>query len=132
MEPYMPEWMKVAAIDRYGGPEVLKLHELPVPRPGSKKVLIRLEAAGVGVWDADVRSGEFEFGKSGFPKVLGNDGSGTVIAVGSGVNRAKGGDRVYAYSFEGGFYAQYVGVKQDEAALAPPNLHTKHPGARTP
>ena len=129
MEPYIPETMKVAAIDRYGGPEVLKLHELPVPRPGSKKVLIRLEAAGVGVWDADVRSGEFEFGKSGFPKVLGNDGSGTVIAVGSGVNRAKVGDRVYAYSFEGGFYAQYVVVKQDEAALAPPNLPTEEAGA---
>src|SRR5258708_34826233 len=117
MEPYIPETMKVAAIDRYGGPEALKLHELPVPRPGSKKVLIRLEAAGVGVWDADVRSGEVEFGKSGFPKVLGNDGSGTVIAVGRGENRAKVGDRVYAYSFERGFYAQYAVVKQNEAAL---------------
>jgi NADPH:quinone reductase-like Zn-dependent oxidoreductase len=88
MEPYIPEMMKAAAIDRYGGPEVLQLHELLVPRPGSKKVLIRLEAAGIGVWDAHVRSGEFEFVKSGFPKVLGNDGSGTVIAVGKGVNRA--------------------------------------------
>jgi NADPH:quinone reductase len=129
MEPYIPETMKVAAIDRYGGPEVLQVHELPVPRPGSKKILIRLEAAGVGVWDADIRSGEFEFGKSGFPKVLGNDGSGTVIAVGSGVKRAKVGDRVYAYSFEGGCYAQYVVVKQDEAALAPPNLPTEEAGA---
>ena len=129
MEPYIPETMKAAAIDRYGGPEVLQLHDLPVPRPGSKKVLIRLESAGIGVWDADVRAGEFEFGKSGFPKVLGNDGSGTVIAVGKGVDRAKVGDRVYAYSFEGGFYAQYVEVRQDDIAVAPANLPTEEAGA---
>jgi NADPH2:quinone reductase len=129
MDTYVPETMKAAAIDRYGGPEVLRLHELPVPRPGSKKVLIRLEAAGIGVWDADVRAGEFEFGKSGFPKVLGNDGSGTVMAVGKGVNRAKVGDRVYAYSFDGGFYAQYVVVRQDDTAPAPANLPTEEAGA---
>jgi NADPH:quinone reductase-like Zn-dependent oxidoreductase len=129
MEPYIPETMKAAAIDRFGGPEVLRLHELPVPRPGSKKVLIRLETAGIGVWDAYVRSGAFEFGKSGFPKVLGNDGSGTVIAVGRGVDRAKIGDRVYAYAYEGGFYAQYVEVRQDETALAPANLPTEEAGA---
>ena len=129
MDPYVPETMKAAAIDRYGGPEVLQLHELPVPRPGSKKVLIRLEAAGIGVWDADIRSGEFEFGKSGFPKVLGNDGSGTVMAVGTGVDRAKIGDRVYAYSWDGGFYAQYVVVRQDDTALTPANLPTEEAGA---
>jgi len=129
MGPYIPETMKAAAIDRYGGPDVLQLHELPVPRPGSKKVLIRLESAGIGVWDADARSGEFELGKRGFPKVLGNDGSGTVVAVGKGVTRSKLGDRVYAYSFEGGFYAQYVAVKQDDVALAPPNLPTEEAGA---
>jgi len=129
MDPYVPETMKAAAIDRYGGPEVLQLHELPVPRPGSKKVLIRLEAAGIGVWDADIRSGESEFGKSGFPKVLGNDGSGTVIAVGKGVDRARVGDRVYAYSWDGGFYAQYVVVRQDDTAPAPANLPTEEAGA---
>lgn len=129
MEPYIPETMKAAAIDRYGGPEVLKVHELPVRRPRSKRVLIRLEAAGIGVWDADVRSGEFEFDKSGFPKVLGNDGSGTVIAVGKRVDRARIGDRVYAYSLPGGFYAQYVEVRQNDIALAPPNLPTEEAGA---
>lgn len=129
MEPYIPETMKATAIDRYGGPDVLQPHVLPVPRPRSKQILIRLEAAGIGVWDADVRAGEFEMGKSGFPKVLGNDGAGTVVAVGKGVERAKVGDRVYAYASEGGFYAQYVAVKQDETALAPPNIPTEEAGA---
>jgi len=129
MQPYIPETMKAAAIDRYGGPEVLQSHVLPVPRPRSKEILIRLEAAGIGVWDADVRAGEFQFGKSRFPKVLGNDGAGTIVAVGQGVERAKVGDRVYAYAFKGGFYAQYVAVKQDETAIAPPNVPTEEAGA---
>jgi NADPH:quinone reductase-like Zn-dependent oxidoreductase len=129
MKPFIPETMQAAAIDRYGGPEVLQPHVLPVPRPRSKEILIRLEAAGIGVWDADVRAGEFEFVKSDFPKVLGNDGAGTVMAIGTGVTRAKVGDRVYGYAYEGGFYAQYVVVKQNEAARAPPNLPTEEAGA---
>ena len=64
MNPFIPQTMQAAAIDRYGGPEVLQPHVLPVPKPGSKQVLIRLEAAGIGVWDLDVRAGEFEFGKN--------------------------------------------------------------------
>jgi NADPH:quinone reductase len=129
MNPYIPETMKAAAIDRYGGPEVLQSHVLPVPRPRNKEILIRLEAAGIGVWDAEARAGEFELVKSGFPKVLGNDGAGTVVAVGKGVDRAKVGDRVYAYAYKGGFYAQYVTVKQNETAIAPPNVPTEEAGA---
>ena len=129
MNPFIPQTMQAAAIDRYGGPEVLQPHVLPVPKPGSKQVLIRLEAAGIGVWDLDVRAGEFEFGKKGFPKVLGNDGAGIVVAVGDGVERIEIGDRVDDYGFEGGFYAQYVAVKEDEAAIVPPNLPTDEAGA---
>ena len=129
MAPFIPQTMQAAAIDRFGGPEVLQPHVLPVPKPGSKQVLIRLEAAGIGVWDPDVRAGEFEFGKKGFPKILGNDGAGTVVAVGKGVERFGIGDRVYAYGYEGGFYAQYVVVKEDEAAIVPPNLPTEEAGA---
>jgi len=129
MTPFIPEKMQAAAIDRFGGPEVLQPHVLPVPKPRSKQVLIRLEAAGIGVWDPEVRAGEFEFGKKGFPKVLGNDGAGTVVAVGDGVRRIGVGDRVYAYGYEGGFYAQYVAVKEDETAIVPPNLPTEEAGA---
>jgi len=129
MNPFIPETMQAAAIDRYGGPEVLKPHVLPVPKPGSKEVLIRLEAAGIGVWDPEVRAGEVELGKTGFPKILGNDGAGTVVAVGKGVERVSVGDRVYAYGYEGGFYAQYVAVKEDETAIVPPNVPTDEAGA---
>jgi NADPH:quinone reductase len=129
MKIFIPETMTAEAIDRYGGPEVLRTHVLPVPRPHAKEVLIRLEAAGIGVWDESVRSGEFELSRTPFPKVIGNDGAGTVVAVGKGVNRFKPGDRVYAYAYKGGFYAQYVAVNQGEVALAPANLPTDEAGA---
>jgi NADPH:quinone reductase len=129
MKTFIPETMTAEALDRYGGPEVLRPHVLPVPRPRAKEVLIRLEAAGIGVWDESVRSGEFELSKTAFPKVIGNDGAGTVVAIGKGVDRCKVGDRVYAYAFKGGFYAQYVVVKQDEVAIVPPNLPTDEAGA---
>src|SRR5262249_44591650 len=74
MEGSIPQQMKAAVLDKYGGPEVLPVATLPVPTPGAGEILIRLESAGIGVWDADVRSGEFEIGERKFPKVIGNDG----------------------------------------------------------
>ncbi|HMH43554.1 MAG TPA: hypothetical protein VK557_08730, partial [Pyrinomonadaceae bacterium] len=49
--------MKAAAINRFGPPSVLKLRTLPIPQLGAGEVLIALHAAGVGVWDADIRDG---------------------------------------------------------------------------
>src|SRR4051812_11886685 len=49
--------MKAAVIDRFGPPSTLKLRVLPRPEPGPNEVLIALHAAGVGVWDADIRGG---------------------------------------------------------------------------
>jgi NADPH:quinone reductase-like Zn-dependent oxidoreductase len=129
MQASIPAQMKAAALDRYGGPEVLRTETLPVPRPGRKQVLIRLDAAGIGVWDPYVRSGEFEIGPKRFPKVIGNDGAGEVVAVGRGVRRFRVGDRVYAYSMEGGFYAEYVALEEDEIAPIPQGLSAEEAGA---
>ena len=129
MSSSIPQQMKAAVIDRYGGPEVLHVAMLPVPSPKADEVLIRLAGAGVGVWDAEVRSGEFEIGERRFPKVIGSDGAGEVAAVGSRVKRAHPGDRVYAYSTEGGIYAEYVAVKQDHVAKVPSGLSTESAGA---
>jgi NADPH:quinone reductase-like Zn-dependent oxidoreductase len=129
MQASIPAQMKAAALDRYGGPEVLRTETLPVPRPGRKQVLIRLDAAGIGVWDPYVRSGEFEIGPKRFPKVIGNDGAGEIVAVGRGVRRFRVGDRVYAYSMEGGFYAEYVALDEDEIAPIPQGLSAEEAGA---
>jgi NADPH:quinone reductase len=130
MNASIPQMMKAAAIDRFGGPGVLKLRSLPVPRPKAKEVLIRLDTAGIGVWDPEVRAGEVELGpKRKFPRVIGNDGAGTVAAVGRGVRRVKVGDRVYAFAYEGGFYAEYVAVPADDVARVPSGLDPREAGA---
>jgi NADPH2:quinone reductase len=129
MQPDVPGTMKAAAIRAYGGPEVFRTEEVPVPKPGKHEVLLRLDAAGVGVWDPAMRSGEFETGERSFPKVIGNDGAGEVVAVGAGVERFRPGDRVYAYSMEGGFYAEYAAVPEDSVAPLPSGLSLEQAGA---
>ena len=124
--------MRAAAIDRPGGPSVLKIHSLPVPRPADDQVLIALTSAGVGSWDADMREGWSPDGKPTYPLVLGTDGAGTVAEVGSRVRRFAPGDRVYAYSFnspKGGCYAEYVVVDAGYAAPAPESLDLTEAGA---
>jgi NADPH2:quinone reductase len=128
MQASIPAQMRAAAFDRYGGPEVLHAETLPVPQPGSKEVLIRLDSAGIGAWDPYVRSGEVELGRRGFPRIIGNDGAGEVVAVGDGARRFRVGDRVYAYSFEAGFYAEYAAVKEDDVAPIPRGLSAEEAG----
>src|SRR5437763_1749102 len=126
----IPKTMRAAAIDRFGGPEVLTIHTLPVPEPDTREVLIALHTAGVGIWDAEMRAGEFTSGGERFPLVLGTDGSGTVVA--SRVNRFRLGDQVYCYSFanpKGGFYAEYVAVASEKVAPIPRTLDLERAGA---
>jgi len=102
----VPQVMRAAAIDRFGGPEVLTIHSLPVPRPDPDEVLIAVHTAGVGSWDADMRGGWWPEGRPKFSVVLGTDGAGKVAAVGSRVRRLQVRDKVYACSFnnpKGGF-----------------------------
>jgi NADPH2:quinone reductase len=132
MTSKIPKIMRAAAIDHFGGPEVLTLHSLPVPVPDPNEVLIALHTAGVGGWDADMRGGWWPEGRPRFPVVLGTDGAGTIAAVGSRVRRLQVGDKVYAYSFnnpKGGFYAEYVAVAATNAAPVPDRLDLKRAGA---
>src|SRR5258708_276489 len=92
----LPKTMQAAALDRFGGPEVLSRHSLTLPELEAGDVLIAVNAAGVGGWDADMRAGWSPSGREPrFPLVLGTDGSGVVAAVGSRVRRFKTGDQVY-------------------------------------
>jgi len=124
--------MKAAAIDKYGPPEVLTIHTLPVPKVGPKDVLIALHSAGVGVWDADIRSGAYSVGPKRFPRVLGTDGAGIVADVGKDVRGFKEGDKVWAYewgSSKVGFYAEYVAANAKNVAGAPKELTLLEAGA---
>lgn len=124
--------MKAAAIDRFGPPEVITLHSLPIPQLGPGEVLIALHAAGVGAWDAEIRAGTYVTGKERFPLVLGTDGAGIVAARGSRVRRFAVDDRVWAYEFanpKGGFYAEFVAVKAEHVGSAPQSLTLLEAGA---
>ncbi len=128
----VPRTMFAAAIDRFGGPDEITGHALPVPPLDAGEVLIAVDTAGVGSWDAHVREGFFAGRKPHFPLVLGFDGAGTVAAVGSRVRRLKVGDQVYSYNWQnpkGGFYAEYVAVPADKAAPIPRQLDLRHAGA---
>ena len=129
---HVPRTMFAAAIDRFGGPDVLTAHALPVPAVDAGEVLIAVDTAGVGRWDADVREGYFASRKPHFPLVLGYDGAGTIAKIGSRVRRLKVGDEVYSYNWEnpkGGFYAEYVAVPADKVAPIPRRLDLRHAGA---
>lgn len=129
MQADIPREMKAAAFDHVGGPEVLHTETLPVPEPRPWQVLVRLDSAGIGVWDPEVRAGDIELGRREFPRIIGNDGAGEVVAVGSEVERHRVGDRVFAYSFEAGFYAEYAALAEYEIAPIPRGLSAEEAGA---
>jgi NADPH:quinone reductase-like Zn-dependent oxidoreductase len=78
--------MKAAAVDRFGPPSALTLHDVDVPEPGPHEVLIAIETAGIGTWDASIRDGSWRKpGRTRFPLVPGVDGAGIVVARGARV-----------------------------------------------
>jgi NADPH2:quinone reductase len=129
----IPATMRAAAIDRYGGLSEIDVRELPVPRPAAHEVLIRLDTAGVGSWDAAMRTGDVKT-EHGFPLVPGTDGAGVIADAGSRVTRFRRGERVYAYVFDnpkGGFYAEYVAVPAKNVGHLPSALGLERAGALT-
>ena len=130
--PAIPKTMRAAAIDTFGGPEVITVHQLSVPSPGASDVLIRIDTSGVGKWDADIRGGWAPGGAIQFPYILGYEGAGTIVSLGSRIHRFKVGDHVYAYNWnnpKGGFYAEYVAVPAEKVAAIPKQLDLLQAGA---
>lgn len=110
--------MKAIVVHEFGGPEVLKLQEVPTPRPGAGQVLVRLHAAGVNPYDTYMRNGTYAI-KPPLPYTPGSDGSGVVEAVGDGVITVKTGDRVYVAKTITGAYAEYALTMESQAHLLP-------------
>jgi len=114
--------VKAIAYERYGGPEVLQLVDLPDPAPGPGEVLVELQAASVIPADWKVRSGALtHFFDVTFPKIPGRDGAGVVAAVGDGVDYAAVGDLVcvVAQHSEAGTYAERI-VRDAASVVAKP------------
>ncbi len=128
MSSSIPTTMKAVAIDRFGGIDVLSYRSVSVPQVGADEVLIRIEYAGIGVWDPIEREGIFAkmmgFTPT-FPYVLGTEGAGEIAAVGANVKQLHVGQKVYStvmMNAKGGFFAQYTAVKADMAWPIPGKL----------
>jgi len=113
--------MKAVRIHRYGGPEVMQLEELPMPTPGPGQALVRVEAAGVNFMDIYQRTGIYQIS---LPAALGQEGAGTVEAVGTSVADVAVGDRV-AWSNIQGAYADHALVPAERLVRLPSGLDTR-------
>jgi len=102
--------MKAAIIEQYGGPEVIKITEVPKPAPREGEVLIKVYAASVNPVDWKIRKGNLKMMlNKKFPKILGIEVSGTVEEMGPNTTGYAIGQRVFAgMSYEGEGYAQYT------------------------
>jgi NADPH:quinone reductase-like Zn-dependent oxidoreductase len=124
--------MKAVRIHQYGGPEVLKYEEAARPNLLPDDVLIRVHGAGVNPVDWKVREGYLkERVHHSLPLILGWDVSGVVEATGSAVSRFKAGDELYSRPdlARDGAYAEYIAVREAEAALKPKSIDHIHAAA---
>ena len=115
--------MQAIRVHQFGGLDSLVAEDVPRPIPGDGEVLLRVKAAGVGPWDAWVRSGRSVVPQP-LPLTLGSDVSGLVEQVGTGVLRFRPGDAVFGATnarFTGG-YAEYAVASATTLAKKPQRM----------
>ena len=120
--------MKAAQIDRFGGPDVLRINEVDRPAPGKGEVLVQVQASSVNGHDVIVRAGGLKMvsGRK-FPLGTGLDFAGIVVATGPGPAGYRAGDRVWGtvhprQRHVTGAAAEYVTVPADRVAPAPADI----------
>jgi NADPH2:quinone reductase len=113
--------MKAIQVAEFGGPEVLKLIEIPTPRLEAGQVLVKVYAVGVNPYDTYMRTGTYAI-KPPLPYTPGSDAAGVVEAVGSGVKSLKPGDRVYTAKTVTGAYAEYTITLEAQAQKLPDKI----------
>jgi NADPH2:quinone reductase len=115
--------MKAICVSEFGGPEVLKLEDLPdPPPPQSGEVLIRVKAAGVNPYDTYMRSGAYGSGNPALPFTPGSDAAGVVESVGADIDLAQG-HRVYTTGTITGAYAELALCKRSQVHPLPACLN---------
>jgi NADPH:quinone reductase len=108
--------MKAIRVSEFGGPEVLKIADVPDLKPDQGQVLVRVKAAGVNPVDAYIRSGLYPR-KPNLPYTPGTDAGGVIEAVGPNVKRFEPGDRVYTIGSGTGVSAELA--LSDESRVYP-------------
>src|SRR5215831_9908926 len=112
--------MKAIRVHQFGGPEVLKLEEIPDPVAGKGQVVIRVHAVGVNPVDTYIRAGIY--GSRPFPYTPGSDAAGIVESVGAGVTNVAVGDRVYTAATATGAYAEKTLSEAQHVYRLPDNV----------
>jgi NADPH:quinone reductase len=110
--------MRAVQVSEPGEPEVLRLVELPDPKPGPGELLVEVAAAGVNFIDVYHRDGSYPMA---VPFVPGAEGAGTVTAIGPGVDTAAVGDRV-AWAMSLGSYGEQAAVPAGKAVPVPEGM----------
>ncbi|WP_231617279.1 NAD(P)-dependent alcohol dehydrogenase [Novipirellula aureliae] len=127
----LPVNMRAIVYRDYGGPEVLELAETKTPFPDPKKVIIRVEAAGVNPIDYRLRAGQARYVlPGGFPRIPGYDVAGTIVFA-PGESGFYPGDRVMAFldNKYGGGYAEYARCRSNSVAKIPEDMSIEHAAA---
>ena len=110
--------MKAIQVQKTGGPEVLTLVDLPVPKPKPNEAVLQIKASGVNFIDVYFREGRYP---ASLPFIDGQEAAGVVTEVGSDVAKLRPGDRV-AYTNVLGSYAEYAAVPADRLVRIPDKL----------
>jgi NADPH:quinone reductase len=117
--------MKAIRIHAPGGPDAMRLDEVPQPAPKAGEALVKVDAAGLNYIDVYFRSGQY---KAEYPLTLGLEAGGTVTAVGPNVTDVKVGDTV-AYTGVPGAYAEFAVVPAARLVVLPAGVSTKQGAA---
>ena len=118
--------MKAIRVHAHGGPEALRLEEVPEPQPGPGEAIVGVEAAGLNYIDVYYRTGLYK--PAGLPFTPGLEAAGTVLAVGPGVTEVAVSDRV-AYTGTPGAYAQKAAVPAAKLVKLPEGVTTRQGAA---
>src|SRR5688500_1358822 len=112
--------MKAIRVHEAGGPEVLRLEEVPEPMPAPDEIVVRLDHIGINFIEVYQRKGLYPMKR---PYTPGREGAGTVTAVGSDVTRVRVGDRVASEAFAGA-YAELTTAKADRVVKLPDSVES--------
>jgi len=113
--------MKAIRVREFGGPEVLRLEDVPTPHPGPEQVVVRMHAVGINPVETYIRAGKYARLPE-LPYTPGNDGAGVVEQVGTNVSEFKAGDRVYTSGSVSGTYAEFALSKKEQVHPLPANV----------
>lgn len=111
--------MKAIRVHSAGGPEVMKIENIPAPEPAAGEAVVKLAVIGLNFIDVYFRTGQYKAPQ--LPFTPGMEAAGTVTAIGAGVTEVKAGDRV-AYAMTLGAYAEYAAVAAWKLVKLPDNV----------